>query len=105
MHGFEPRRSSLDHPQRRRALYHRGGARSRFTGSARPPSSPLRQGGVMTSTALLLHVAHGVSAQPTLSAQLAARSTLAWPVLELEPAEVRHREDVDPAVMWASLPR
>jgi hypothetical protein len=58
----------------------------------------------MTSTALLLHVAHGFSAQPTLSAQLAARSAIAWRVVELEPAEVMHRDDVDAAVVWASRP-
>ncbi|HKG51966.1 MAG TPA: hypothetical protein VKB14_16140 [Actinomycetales bacterium] len=56
----------------------------------------------MRSTVLLLHVAHGFSAQPTLSAQLAVRSAIAWQVLELEPAEVMHREHVDPAVVWAS---
>lgn len=58
----------------------------------------------MTSTALLLHVAHGFSAQPTLAAQLAARSAIDWQVLELEPAEVMHRR-LDPAVVWASRPQ
>lgn len=58
----------------------------------------------MDPTALLLHVAHGFSAQPTLSAQLAARSAIEWQVLELEPAEVMHR-DLDPAVVWASRAR
>ena len=59
----------------------------------------------MTSSALLLHVAHGFSAQPTLTAQLAARSAIEWRVLELEPTEVMHRADVDPAVVWASRPQ
>ena len=58
----------------------------------------------MTSTALLLHVAHGFSAQPTIAAQLAVRSALPWRVLELEPAEVLHRFDVDADVVWASRP-
>ena len=58
----------------------------------------------MTSTTLLLHVAHGFSAQPTLAAQLAARSAIDWQVLELEPAEVMHRR-LDPAVVWASRPQ
>jgi hypothetical protein len=57
----------------------------------------------MTSTALLLHVAHGFSAQPTIAAELCARSALTWRVIELEPAEVLHR-DVDPDVVWASRP-
>jgi hypothetical protein len=59
----------------------------------------------MTSTALLLHVAHGFSAQPTIEAQLAARSALPWRVVELEPAEVMHRDDVHPDVVWASRPK
>jgi hypothetical protein len=59
----------------------------------------------MTSTALLLHVARGFSAQPTLTAQLAARSDLPWRVLELELAEVLHRDDIDPDVVWASRPQ
>jgi hypothetical protein len=58
----------------------------------------------MTSTALLLHVAHGFSAQPTIAAQLCARSGLRWRVLELEQPEVLHR-DVDPDVVWASRPQ
>jgi hypothetical protein len=59
----------------------------------------------MTSTALLLHVAHGFSAQPTIAAQLAARSDLPWRVLELEPAEVLQRDDIQPDVVWASRPQ
>ena len=59
----------------------------------------------MTSTALLLHVAHGFSAQPTIAAQLAARSDLPWRVLELEPAEVLNRDDIQPDVVWASRPQ
>jgi hypothetical protein len=59
----------------------------------------------MTSPAVLLHVAHGFSAQPTMSAELAARSALPWDVVELEPAEVLHRDDVDPDVVWASWPQ
>jgi len=58
----------------------------------------------MTSTALLLHVAHGFSAQPTMAAQLCARSDLSWRVVELEKPEVLHRE-VDPDVVWASRPQ
>src|SRR3954453_338911 len=87
----------------RRCSIRGGGIRSRLTASARPASSPRRERAVMTATVLLLHVAHGFSAEPTLSAQLAVRSALVWQVLELEPAEVMHREDVDPAVVWASL--
>jgi hypothetical protein len=59
----------------------------------------------MEPTALLLHVAHGFSAQPTMTAELAARSALPWHVVELEPAEVLHRDDVDPDVVWASWPQ
>jgi hypothetical protein len=54
-------------------------------------------------TALLLHVAHGFSAQPTMAAQLCARSALDWRVVELEQAEVLHR-DLAPDVVWASRP-
>jgi len=58
----------------------------------------------MTSTALLLHVARGFSAEPTITAQLSARSSLAWRVVELDPAEVLHRDDMAPDVVWASRP-
>jgi hypothetical protein len=58
----------------------------------------------MTPTAVLLHVAHGFSAQPTIDAQLCARSDLSWEVLELEMPEVLHRE-VEADVVWASRPR
>ena len=59
----------------------------------------------MTSTALLLHVAHGFSAQPTIAAQLAAHSDLRWRVLEMEPAEVLHRDGIEADVVWASRPQ
>jgi hypothetical protein len=59
----------------------------------------------MTSTAMLLHVARGFSAEPTMTAQLAARSALPWRVIELDPAEVLHRDDIAPDVVWASRPQ
>ena len=58
----------------------------------------------MTPTALLLHVAHGFSARPTIDAQLCARSDLSWRVLELERPEVLNRQ-VDADVVWASRPQ
>lgn len=80
------------------------GVRSRPTGGAFGRPRRTRKAEVMDRTALLLHVAHGFSAEPTLSAQLAARSAIDWRVLELEPAEVMHR-DVDATVVWASRPQ
>src|SRR5206468_3891951 len=43
------------------------------------------------------------SAQPTMAAQVCARSALDWRVVELEQAEVLHR-DLEPDVVWASRP-